>query len=337
MAAHLKLSSDEVAPLRAHYQGVSHDVLRIMWRHRILIALFVAVGLVSAVAAIITLPPRYTSEAILQVNFNRDEPNTATKTQRIASMEAAAVVESTVRILRSRALASAVVARLDLASDPAFAAPSTRMRFIWSARKALGLPVIIPTAQDIAAERLSTALLVTIVPRSYVVSLAISAGQPERAAQLVNTVVLEYLRGQQLQQLADTQRILERDVADMSVIYGAHHPRYIDAREKLQELQVRIAGLRRMDMSVDAAAAEASEFVPAEAIMMPSGPSAPIIIAVILALCLVACGVLIAFIELKHPAAYRFRFATASTDDGAMPTVVAHNAASDPVATRRHA
>jgi capsular polysaccharide biosynthesis protein len=337
MAPHLKLSSDEVAPLRSHYQGIAHDVLRILWRHRILIALFVAAGLAAAVVAIVTLAPRYTSEAILQVSFNRDEPNTTTKTQRIASMEATGVVESAVRILRSRALASAVVSRLDLANDPAFSTSSRLARLVRSMREMLKLPVVIPTAEDIAAERLAGVLQINIVPRSYVVSIAASAGEPERAAQLANAVVIEYLRGLQLQQLAEIQRNLERDIADISAIYGAHHPRNLDAREKLRELQVRIAGLRRANMSADAAsAAAASEFLPAEAVMMPSGPSAPIVIALILAAFLLACGVVITALELKPPATYRFRFSAQPVEsDAGVPVVTTHSTTPEQPAARR--
>lgn len=336
MAPHLKLSSDEVAPLRSHYQGVADDVLRILWRHGILIALFTAAGLAAAVVAIVTLAPRYTSEAILQVSFNRDEPNTTTKTQRIASMEAAAVVESAVRILRSRALASAVVSRLDLANDPAFSTPSRLARLVRSMREMIGLPVVIPTAEDIAAERLAGVLQINIVPRSYVISIAISAGEPERAAQLANAVVIEYLRGLQLQQLAEIQRNLERDIAEISAIYGAHHPRNLDAREKLRELQVRIAGLRRVNMSADAASAAAGEFLPAEAVMVPSGPSAPVVIALILAAFLLACGVVITVLELKPPAAYRFQFLAQPVEsDAGVPVVTTHSTMPEQPGARR--
>jgi uncharacterized protein involved in exopolysaccharide biosynthesis len=305
MAVHLKLSSDEIAPLRAHYQGIAHDVFAILWRYRALIVLFIVGGFASSIVAIITLPPRYTSEAILQVDFSRDEPNTATKTQRIASMEAAAVVESTLRILRSRTLASAVVSRLGLADDRDFSSSSRLMHAVWSARHALGLAGVTPTAHDIATEKLANALHANIVPRSYVISIAISAGDPNRAAQLVNAVVLEYLRSQHIQQLATAQRNLERDIAEMSAVYGVRHPRTLDVQQKLENLQTRIAGWRRANAPAEAAL-EAGEFVLAEAVMMPSGPSVPLIFAFVLALSLLACGGLIVFLELSGPRTYRF-------------------------------
>ncbi|MEW6450497.1 MAG: Wzz/FepE/Etk N-terminal domain-containing protein [Pseudomonadota bacterium] len=337
MTRHLNLGSDEVGLLRVYYQGIAYDVLRILWRYRVLIMRFVACGLAIAIVAVIAIPPRYTSEAILQLNFSRDEPNTATRMQRIASMEASAVVEGVVRILRSRSLAGAVVSRLGLADDPEFSGqPSRLMRVIWWVRRMFGLGAVIPTAHDIATDRLSSALQVNIVPRSYVISVTISASQPQRAAQLANAVVFEYLRGQQVQQLADLQRTIERDIADMSALYGSLHPRVLDANERLQELQKRIIGLRRVDRPVTTALDDIGEFLNAEAVMVPSGPSLPIVFVFVLALSLLACGCLIGLIELGAPVAYWVRFVQAPAQDGADASVAAaHSPGKDHPAMRR--
>jgi uncharacterized protein involved in exopolysaccharide biosynthesis len=316
MTRHLKLSSDEVAPLRGYYQGIAYDVLRTLWRHRRLVTWFAAGGVAIAIVAMVVISPRYTSEALLQVNFSRDEPSTTTKTQRIASMEAAAVVESALRILKSRALAAAVVSRLGLANDPEFAGqPSRLMRVIWSVRKVFGLSASVPTAHDLATDRLAGALQVNIVPRSYVISVAISAGDPQRAAQLANAVVLEYLRGQQVQHLADLQRMLEREIADMSALYGAYHPRSVDAKERFQELQRRIVELRRVDTPAEVSPTDNGEFLAAEAVLIPSGPNLPIVFTLVLSLSLLACGGMIAFIEFTSPAAYWGRFTAVPADD----------------------
>jgi uncharacterized protein involved in exopolysaccharide biosynthesis len=337
MTRHLKLSSDEVAPLSTYYQGITYDVLRTIWRRKALVTWFLFVGFAIAVVTMISMSPRYTSEALLQVNFSRDEPNTTTKIQRIASMEAAAVVESALRILRSRALAGAVVSRLGLADDPEFAGrPSRLIRAIWSVRRMLGLSVAIPTAQDLATDRLAGALQVNIVPRSYVISIAISASDSQRAAQLANAVVLEYLRGQQIQHLVDMQRTLERDIADMSALYGAFHPRSMDAKERLQEMQRRIVDLRRVDTPEEAASSDTGEFLSAEAVMMPTGPNLPLVFALVLALSLLACGCVIAFLELRAPAAHWARFAaTPVGDDENAQVVTVHPPAQESSAARR--
>jgi uncharacterized protein involved in exopolysaccharide biosynthesis len=305
MTAPLKLSSDEVTQMRTHYQGVTHDLMNVLWRQRFLIATFVIAGFVCGICAIIALPPRYTSEAILQVNFNREEPNptptpnTTTRTQRIASLEAAGVVESTVRVLRSRTIIDAAVSRLRLENDPAFARQSTLQRLIWPVRQALGLPVMVPSAHEIAAQRLSDKLQINIVPRSYVISISISAADPQRAAQIANAVVLEYLRSQRIQQMAEMQRTVEKEIAEMSAIYAPRHPRILDARQRLQEVKGRVADLSRMELPPEAMSTDYGEFLPAEPVVIPSGPNAPIVMALMLLLSLFACAGMIAFIELK--------------------------------------
>jgi len=334
MAPYLKVTSDEVAPLREHYRGVAHDVLAILWARKGIIGAFVVAGLIAAVAAVIALPPRFTSEAILQVNFSREEPNTATKVAKIASMDAGAVVESTVRILRSRALASAVVSRLGLGTDPEFTRPSTLMRVIWLGREAVGLPVIVPTAEDIAAERLSDRLQINVVPRSYVISIVVSAGDPQRAALLANATGLEYLRGQRLQHLLETQRNLERDVADVAAVFGPNHPRSIESKEKLQELRVRIATLKSSAVSAETVAAEGNEFLPAEPVMIPAGPRIPVAIAIFFAIAVFACGGLIAILELRAPTPHRGRTTTPAGNDKATPVVAAHSATQESSAAR---
>ncbi len=69
MTRHLKLSSDEVAPLRGYYQGIAYDVLRTLWRHRRLVTWFGAGGFAIAIVAMVVISPRYTSEALAAGEF----------------------------------------------------------------------------------------------------------------------------------------------------------------------------------------------------------------------------------------------------------------------------
>jgi len=298
MTAQLRLRTDDVAPLRAHYQGVAYNVFWLLWSYKLLIAAFVLAGSIAALAAVVLMPPRFTAEAILQVNFNREETNGPVRIQRIASLEAGAVVESALRVLRSRSLSSAVVSRLGLADEPEFARPSRSQRMLTQARQWLELPVVIPSAQDTATERLLNALRINIVPRSYIISVAISASDAERAAQIVNAVVLEYIRGQQVQQLTELRKGVEREIADISAVFGAQHPRSIDAQEKLRDLQGRINAINETSTLDEGTIQLFGEFYPAEAVMIPSGPNVMISFALILGAFLLACGLLIVGIEL---------------------------------------
>jgi hypothetical protein len=80
--------------------------------------------------------------------------------------------------------------------------------------------------------------------RSYLISVAATAVDPERAARLANAVALEYLRGQMLQQLADVQAAAERELTQLSSVYGVRHPSYVLARPRLHTLQNRLTALR---------------------------------------------------------------------------------------------
>lgn len=296
MTAHLKVKASDIARLPAYYHGIAHDLLRIAWKWKVLIALFLVTGLEAAAVVLVLIPPRYTSEAIIQINFNRDGGTNSVRTQKVASAEAVAIVESSLRIVRSRALASAVVARLGLDRDDAFSRPSHLHRAIGAARHWLGMAVLEPTPHDIAVDRLMGALRVAIEPRSYVIVVSFSAGHPERAATLANAVALEYMRGQQLQQLAEMQRALERDISDLAPVYGARHPKSVEANAKAADIQRQIATLRSADALDDSIVAN-GDLLPAEPVRIPSGPNVAIIVIGMLGLSILACLGLIALLE----------------------------------------
>jgi uncharacterized protein involved in exopolysaccharide biosynthesis len=86
-------------------------------------------------------------------------------------------------------------------------------------------------------------IAVTNEARSYLISIAATSESPDEAARLANTVALEYLRGQLLQQLTDARAAAERDLAELSLVYGARHPSYVRGRAKLEDLNTRLASL----------------------------------------------------------------------------------------------
>jgi uncharacterized protein involved in exopolysaccharide biosynthesis len=274
MTALLKIEKDEAIPLRAHYEGVAHDTLRILWRRRLPIAAIVVAALLLASIALVLIGPRYTAEATIQLNFIREEPATGAKFQPIAAVDAVALVDSAARIIRSRATASAVVARLELDKDPDFARESTLWRMLSGVRAALGFEGETPSDRDLAVNQLIRKVTVTNELRSYLISVAITTADPERAAKLANTVALEYLRGQMLQQLADAQAAVERELAQLLSVYGVRHPNYVLGRAKLENLQARLSALRDGSPADDTAKLVMGQsFVAAEKVMVPSGPN----------------------------------------------------------------
>src|SRR5215831_16319113 len=71
--------------------------------------------------ALVFMAPRYTGEAIIQLDFVRNENVAGEKLQSTAAVDAAAVVDSSARNIRSRGTASAVVSALRLDNDPNYA------------------------------------------------------------------------------------------------------------------------------------------------------------------------------------------------------------------------
>jgi uncharacterized protein involved in exopolysaccharide biosynthesis len=242
MTAPLKIERrDEIAVPRVHYEGVARDALLTLWHRRLPIAGLVIAALLLASIALVLTGPRYTSEAIIQLNFIREEPATGVKIQPIAAVDAVALVDSAARVIRSRATSGAVVARKGLDKDPDFAREPMLWRVLSAVRATLGLEGTPPTQRDLAVSQLMRMVTVTNDPRSYLISVAITSGDPERAANLANAIALEYLRGQLMQQLADSQAAIERDLAQLASIYGVRHPNYAIGRARLENLQARLS------------------------------------------------------------------------------------------------
>jgi uncharacterized protein involved in exopolysaccharide biosynthesis len=273
MTAQLKIKENEATLLRAYYEEVARDTLGILWHKKLLIVGILLAALLFASIFLVLIGPRYTSEATIHLNFTREERTTGTKIQPIASIDPVALVDGAIRGIRSRATASAVVARLGLDKDPEFARESIVWRVFSIMRTGLGLAAVEPSQRDLAVNELMRKITVTSETRSYLISVAATARDPERAARLANAVALEYLRGQMLQQLADTQAVAEGELTELSSVYGVRHPSYVLARTRLDTLQNRLTALRNGPPDDDTVRfVTGQSFVAAEKTLFPSGP-----------------------------------------------------------------
>ena len=135
----------------AYYETVAFDTLRALWRHRILIAAFVAAGLLLATLALAFVERRYTAEAVIHLDFAQIDPARA-KGPPSATMDASVLVESEARLIRSPSMARKVVARLKLNQDPAFTSQGFMARLTGFLRPATsGAPI--PVTTDLAQAR----------------------------------------------------------------------------------------------------------------------------------------------------------------------------------------
>jgi hypothetical protein len=146
-----------------------------------------------------------------------------------------------------------------------------------------------PSNYDLAVNQLMRRVTVTNDPRSYLISVSITLSDPERAASLANAVALEYLRGQLLQQVTEAYAAAERELADLSSIYGALHPSYLNGQAKLERLQVRLNDLRDGMLSEDAVRHVVGQsFVAAEKVLVPTDPNIILILGLSAAAALVS-------------------------------------------------
>jgi uncharacterized protein involved in exopolysaccharide biosynthesis len=243
MTAPVKIDSDEIVILRSHYEGIAYNILRTLWHRKWLIAGVVVVSLAVAAVATLFMEPRYTSEAMIRLNFSEGTA-AGSKSQPIALLDANTLVNGATRIIRSRPIASAVVTRLGLDKDPAFARQPFLLHLLSQVRSVLGLPQLTPSRFELAVDELIRQIKVTNAPHSYLISIALSARAPDWAAKLANSVAVEYLRSQMLEQMSDEEVAAERERVELSSVYGPRHPTYLRSETKLQQIKARLKVLR---------------------------------------------------------------------------------------------
>src|SRR5262249_21874983 len=178
-------------------------------------------------------------------------------------VEAASLIETEARIIRSRAVADRVVARLELTKDPEYAVRESLaarlFKFLMSISPGPDMtsspsikepassdryspnPIDLlmsmlprphkpasPSDEDLIAAMLMRYLKVTNDPKSYLISIAYTSDSPERSAQIANAFADEYLR-------IRSEAAARREFADLAAIYGPKHPILSSARAKLDE------------------------------------------------------------------------------------------------------
>lgn len=279
MAAQLKIETKGTTDLRAHYEQLAYDTLRVVWHRKLLIAAILVAAVLFASVMLGLIGPRYSGEAIIELNFIREVPTTGAQIQPTASVDAAVMVDSAARVIRSRAIASAVVARLGLDKEPAFTHRSA-FSYVLSV---LGREAATPSPHDLAADNLMRKITVASELRSYLISITVTTGDPERSANLANAVAVEYLRSQLLQQLTDAQVTAERNLNQIASVYGVRHPNYVNGRTNLEYWDARLSALRELPADDVAKLVRGPSLLAAQKVMLPSGPNTTLILGLTIA------------------------------------------------------
>lgn len=265
-----------VAP-QEHHERIARSALSTLWARKWLIAAVAVCGVVLASVALAFTEPRYTAEATILPDFG--EPDVTAKAPQAAVQDGGDLVDSAARIVRSRATASAVVTRLRLDQDPAYARLPLAVRALSLLQSSLGVSPVGSTESrhDLAVNALIREVTVTNEPRSYLISISVTARDPERAATIANAVAGEYLRAKRVQQLTGAQAAAVRELALLSSTYGSRHPLYLDGHARLEDLDSRLRALRSED-SAELPKEEGRFLLPAERVDVPSAPNVLLIL-----------------------------------------------------------
>lgn len=178
-------------------------VLGVVRRQALLVAVFVVIGGLIGVAAFMSAVPLYTSQASVLIDpANSQVVNQLSTLGGTAEGETA--VMSQLELLKSDAIANAVVKKLNLTNDPAFnSAQQSVLTLVKNGVKALtnlgstlsGAPVPVDEERQIriAISKLLAGMSIERVARTYVIEISYTSPSPELSAKIANGIAEAYL------------------------------------------------------------------------------------------------------------------------------------------------
>lgn len=268
---------DPRAFLRAHEDEL-RAILRVLQRRRRAVIGTVAAVLAVTLIVLLQVTPRYTATALLMLNTR--SPNTVDIAAVVTGLPLDSnIIQTEMDVLRSRALAGRVIARLGLAADPelnpALAGPSflealNPLGWIPAAwRRALtGATHLEDSAyqQRLAEAKLTDEFLERLAVenelRTYTIRVGFESRDPEKAVTIANAVAEQYLQDQleakygttrQVNQwlnerLAELRRAVEQ--SERAVVAFREEARLLTGSgptltvQRLSELNARLVGAR---------------------------------------------------------------------------------------------
>lgn len=203
--------------LTGRMQGEQSDVFAIvrnLWRRKLLIGVLATLFAVPAALVVTHLTPWYRAEVQIMVEDRRTQVLLVPDVRTNRTLQEDSVL-SEVQVLLSRDLARTVIARLDLATDSEFDAPSPGLqiwprvvRLVNAASVAASLPPLLPVPapasrladetqrQSDLVDGFLSRLSVSSAGHSRVIRVTFEAMRPTSAARIVNAIADEYLRSQ---------------------------------------------------------------------------------------------------------------------------------------------
>lgn len=241
------------------------SLFRIFLARRLTILCTVLLGLGAGAVVLTQMAPLYSATALVAVGERSDA---AAEQSVVGLTKEAAAVEAQLQMLRSAALATAVVAKMDLAGDVELQAGPASFLDNWNPAAWLAGPApkiapaaVHPTVDPDVLRRFASRLTVSSEGQAGIARVTFAAADPRKAAQIANTIVETYLSAQagapkavpetedeQLTRLADRVRSAEEALARFKTEGAAPAEPAADssalADEQLSELKAQIAAAR---------------------------------------------------------------------------------------------
>ena len=210
-------------------------IAAVLRRHSRTIALTFSAIFSLAAALAVLLPPAYTATALILVDpAGKNLLEAGTPAPPAPGSESAGV-DSEVEILRSDAIALAVIAQKGLMSDPEFGPrPPLFQRLSGPARAAPGRARLLP--QTLA--RFRKAVEVRRRGLTYLISVSVTSRSPERAAELANALAEAHIEAQVRAKTAET--LAARDLLQA---------RITEARQRIAENEARLEAFLEAELA----------------------------------------------------------------------------------------
>jgi polysaccharide biosynthesis transport protein len=194
------LSPESVTTQQTSFRELAHWAIGIVRRQLLVIALFVAVGILLGAFYVLTAPPTYTAESRIVIDPRRVQ--LFEKAPFSEGQIDQPALESEIELVKSEPVALSVINALRLAKDPEFLRPPGVFGEVLEFASHL-VSVVKPTnplseseATKAALRALSKNLSVARVGWSYNLSIQYRSGNPELAAQIVNAIAEAYITEQ---------------------------------------------------------------------------------------------------------------------------------------------
>jgi uncharacterized protein involved in exopolysaccharide biosynthesis len=210
---------------RDHYVDLAAHTLSSIVQHRTFIVKCVAVAFVLACVSTPLIPRKYSAEALIYPNlFSSGQDKAAAA----ASLDGATMVTGEARAIRSDVIMRAVATRLG--HDPMATRSRSWLKLPVDWFRAAWLPETLNHSPfDRAVGKLQNKLVVMNDTRSYVISVSFTAPSAEEAAEVVNAVVIEYLRDKIRQRTLSKLVSAEAELREQLAVYGQKHPKTLQA------------------------------------------------------------------------------------------------------------